>query len=56
VIKLALLTYASILTHKMVTLGDDKNETFALTANEDLEVKLGDTELKYTISLYDTST
>ena len=55
-IKLALLTYASILAHKMVTLGDNKNETFALTANEDMEVNFGDTELKYTISLYDTTT
>jgi len=52
-IKLALFTYAGILIQKMITRSDNKNETFTLTANKNLEIKFGATDIKYTLAMTD---
>jgi len=56
IIRLILAIYAGILFQRMIAFDSNKNETFILTSNENQEVKFGESEIKYTVTLFDLVT
>ena len=56
IIRAILAVYAGVLLKRMLYLEGNTNETFILTEEENQEVKFGESDIKYTITLFDLVT
>jgi len=52
-IRVIIAIYFTILFQRMITLSDNKNETFPLATDQTQEYVFGDTDIKYLITLFD---